>query len=184
MPPKTRITRDMIIDAAFEIIREKGHEQLNARSIADHLHCSTQPVLYSFRTVDEIRSAVYEKADAYHSQYIMPDEKDEDPMLALGLKYIRFGHEENSLFRFLFQTDQFGGMDIRTLMKNPELDFIVNIMAEEMKCDKKKARERFLSFFCLVHGLASLMANNSMKYDKKQCQKMLEEMFLALTAKG
>ena len=184
MPPKTKITRDMIIDAAFEIIREKGHEQLNARVIADHLHCSTQPVLYSFKTVDEIREAVYQKADSYHSDFIAPKETDQDPMLALGLNYVRFGHEEKNLFRFLFQTDQFGGMDIRTLMKNPDLDFIISIMAKEMDCDKKTARERFLSFFCLVHGLASLMANNSMKYDKKHCQKMLEEVFLALTAKG
>lgn len=184
MPPRTKITKDMIIDAGFEIIREKGHEQLSARAIGDHLHCSTQPVLYSFKTVDEIREAVYQKADAYHSEYIAPKETDKDPMLALGLNYVRFGHEEKNLFRFLFQTDQFGGMDIKTLMKNPDLDFIISIMAKEMECDKKTARERFLNFFCLVHGLASLMANNSMKYDKKQCQKMLEQMFLALTAKG
>ncbi|MBP5279337.1 MAG: TetR/AcrR family transcriptional regulator, partial [Erysipelotrichaceae bacterium] len=90
MPPKTRITREMILDAGLAIIREKGHENLNARSIASYLKCSTQPVLYSFKTVDEIRDAVYEIADSYHSEYIMPKGTNKDPLLELGLNYVRF----------------------------------------------------------------------------------------------
>ena len=41
----------------------------------------------------------------------MPKDTDENPMLALGLNYVRFGQEEKNLFRFLFQTDKFGGKD-------------------------------------------------------------------------
>ncbi|MDY3849355.1 MAG: TetR/AcrR family transcriptional regulator, partial [Bullifex sp.] len=70
MPPRSKITREMIIDAAYEIVRELGEGSLNARSIADRLGCSTQPVLYVFRTMDEIRECVYQKADEYHSEYL------------------------------------------------------------------------------------------------------------------
>ena len=115
MPPKVKITRDMIIDAAFDIIRNEGSENLNARNIAARLNCSTQPVLYSFKTVDEIREAVYRKADEYHTSFILPKKTDKEPMLAMGLNYVRFGHEERNLFRFLFQSDKFTGMDIKTL---------------------------------------------------------------------
>ena len=72
MPPKSRVTRQMVADASFEVIRESGHEKLNARTIAETLNCSTQPVLYNFRTVDEIREAAYEVADQYHTAFIMP----------------------------------------------------------------------------------------------------------------
>lgn len=118
MPPKIKITKEMILDASFEIIRSKGHKNLNVRTIAEYLKCSTQPVLYKFKTVDEIREAVYRKADEYHTAYIMPNDGDENAMLSLGLNYVRFGQEEKNLFRFLFQTNQFGGMDIATLMEN------------------------------------------------------------------
>ena len=100
MPPRVRITREMVADAAFAVVRAEGHENLNARTIAKQLGCSTQPVLYSFRTVDEIRQAAYEKADSWHTGYIMPKGTEENPMLALGLNYVRFGHEEKNLFRF------------------------------------------------------------------------------------
>ena len=166
MPPKVKITRNMIEDASFEIIRKEGHENLNARTIAKRLNCSTQPVLYSFKTVDEIREAAYRLADDYHTEFIMPKDTDKNPMLALGLNYVRFGHEEKNLFRFLFQTDKFGGMDVQTLLDNPGLAAILQVMANGMDCDIGEAREMFLAFFCVAHGQASLLANNSMEYEK------------------
>lgn len=177
MPPKVRVTKKMVVDASIEVIRTSGHENLNARTISEYLGCSTQPVLYSFKTVDEIREAAYEIADRYHTEFIYPKETCENPMLALGLNYVRFGHEEKNLFRFLFQTDKFGGKDVAVIMSDPGLKDIVEIMAAGLKVDTKQAREMFLTFFCLAHGMASLLANNSVEYDEEQCKKMLENVF-------
>lgn len=182
MPPKVKITEQMIIDASFEIIRISGHENLNARTIAEYLKCSTQPVLYHFKTVDEIREAVYRKADEYHTEYIMPKDGDENPMLAMGLNYVRFGNAEKNLFRFLFQTNKFGGMDIAALMENPALSDIIDVMANGLDCDREEAREMFLTFFAIVHGLASLLANNAMEYDEEQSKKMLDTVFFGMLA--
>ena len=182
MPPKARITKQMVADASFDVIRKDGHEKLNARTIARHLGCSTQPVLYGFGTVDEIRRAAYKIADEYHTAYILPAETDKDPMLALGLNYIRFGHEEKNLFRFLFQTDQFGGMDAEAILRDPNLPPVLEVMAKKMHCGADKTRETFLAFFGIAHGLASLLANNSMQYDEELCRKLLENVFWGLTA--
>ena len=182
MPPKVKITKKMVADASFEVIRANGHENLNARTISEYLGCSTQPVLYSFKTVDEIREATYEIADGYHTEFIMPKDTDENPMLALGLNYVRFGQEEKNLFRFLFQTDKFGGKDVAVLMADPGLAEIMEIMAAGLKVDIEHAKEMFLTFFCVAHGMASLLANNSMEYDEGQCKKMLENVFFGMIA--
>ncbi len=180
MPPKVKITKKMVADASFEVVRAKGHENLNARTISEYLGCSTQPVLYTFKTVDEIREAAYEMADRCHTEYIMPKETDENPMLALGLNYVRFGHEEKNLFRFLFQTDKFGGKDIGALLRDPGLSGILEVMASGLKVGTEQAREMFLTFFCVAHGLASLLANNSMEYDEEQIRKLLENVFFGM----
>lgn len=177
MPPQVKVTKEMILNASFEVIRTSGHENLNARSIAEYLKCSTQPVLYNFKTVDEIREAVYQIADDYHTGYIMPKETDESPMLAMGLNYVRFGNEEKNLFRFLFQTNKFGGMDMETLLSNPALSDILHVMAQGIGCDIDEAKEMFLTFFVIAHGLASLLANNAMEYDEEQSEKMLNNVF-------
>ena len=182
MPPKVRITGQMVADAAFAVVRADGHESLNARAIAKKLGCSTQPVLYSFKTVDEIRQAAYEKADRFHTASIMPAGTEENPMLALGLNYVRFGHEERNLFRFLFQTDRFGGMNVEALLNDPELSTVLDVMAKGLGCGPGEAREMFLTFFCVAHGLASLLANNSMEYDEGRCREMLERVFFGMLA--
>ena len=182
MPPKVKITKEMVADASFEIIRAKGHENLNARTISEYLGCSTQPVLYTFKTVDEIREAAYEIADEYHTEFIMPKDTDENPMLALGLNYVRFGQEEKNLFRFLFQTDKFGGKDAAVIMTDPRLSEIMKIIAAGLNADIEQAEEMFLTFFCVAHGMASLLANNSLEYDVGQCRKMLENVFYGMIA--
>ena len=175
MPPKVRITKEMILNAAFDIVRKEGHEKLNAKHIAEHLGCSTQPVLYNFKTVDEIREEVYRMADEYHVGFIKPDEQTEqDTLLALGLKYIRFGYEERHLFRLLFQTNQFGGMDVGLLINDPRLAVVIDTMAQAMQCDEAEAREFFLLLFAVSHGFASLLANNAMDYNEEQSIKLLK----------
>ena len=187
MPPKVKVTKEMVANASFEVVRERGHENLNARTIAEYLGCSTQPVLYNFKTVEEIKKAAYKIADDYHTSFIMPKESDKNPLLSLGLNYVRFGYEEKNLFKFLFQTDMLDGKDMTTLIENPELSGILSVMAKGIGCGVKEAKEVFMTFFCVVHGLASLLANNSVEYDEEESRKMLDNVFygiLAIRSKG
>ena len=39
MPTKIRISKDMILDAAFEIVRKDGIEKLSNRELANKLKC-------------------------------------------------------------------------------------------------------------------------------------------------
>ena len=86
------------------------------------------------------------------------------------------------ILEFLFQTDKFGGKDVAALMSDPELSGIMEIMAGGLGVDIEQAREMFLTFFCVAHGMASLLANNSMVYDEEQCKKMLENVFFGMIA--
>ena len=183
MPPKTRITGQMVIDAGLEIVRFRGHEQLNVRAISEELHCSTQPVLYAYRTMEEIRNRVYQAADSFHTAYITQGiESSENSLLTLGLNYVRFGHEEGRLFRFLFETDHFRGMDLQTLTGDPALADILAVLREKADCEERAVQSLFLTLFSCVHGLASLLANNTVQYDEAQCAEILERLYRGLTA--
>ena len=70
MPPKTRITKADIINTAVDIVRKNGETALNARNIAAALNCSTQPVFSNFATMDDLRLAVVEAADALCGEYM------------------------------------------------------------------------------------------------------------------
>ena len=178
MAPKIKITKEMILDGAFELVREAGAEALNARSLADKLQCSTQPILYQFRTMDEIREAVYRRADDFHTQSLLAGvESAADPFLSIGLAYIRFGYEEKNLFRFLFQTNQLGGQSLLSLLEAPEMAPLLAVAQRELACGEDEIKEKFLVFAVAVHGYASLLANNALEYDEKQAEKTLVMIF-------
>ena len=129
MPPKARITREMILSEAVQLIREGGAEQITVRSLANRLNCSTQPVLYHFSSVEEIKSAAYQWADQYHSEYLMRlSPEDENPMLMIGMNYIRFAVEEPKLFQFLFQSGELSGTSLGQLMEGEALDPILEVL--------------------------------------------------------
>ena len=183
MPPKAKVTREMILSAAFDLVRAEGQAALNVRALAKRLGCSTQPILYNFAAVEELKAAVYEKADEYHTACILPrDGEGPDALLELGLNYVRFGHEEKHLFRFLFESDQFKGMDLKGLLQGPGTGELVDILSGGLGCERAEAEKVFLAFFAVVHGLASLLCNNAMAYDETQCTEMLETVFYGALA--
>lgn len=179
IPPKAKITKDMIIDAAFEIARTEGAENINARTIAQKLSCSTQPVMYHFAKVDDIRKAVYAKADAYHAQYLMDVEENcDDPMLRIGLQYIRFAVHEKHLFRFLFQSNEFSDKNLMDLVNAEELEPVFAVMQQAMETGREEVKEIFLHLFLFAHGYASMFANNAMEYDEAVITLHLEKAFI------
>lgn len=158
-----------MIEGAFGLIREKGHESLTARNLAASLGCSTQPIMYQFPNLDTLRDLTYQKADSFHSEYILAG----DDLLEIGMRYIRFAEEEPQLFRFLFQSGRFSGVSLEDLIKSPEAaDLLISVSREE-GVTMEEAAGFFEPLAALVHGYASLIANNGMKYDPDAIRKSL-----------
>ena len=179
MPPKAKITKDMIVDAAFEIVRSEGVENINARTVSEKLNCSTQPVMYHFATIEALKKTVYAKADRYHSEYLMHiHNPQKGVMLGIGLNYIRFAIEEPHLFRFLFQSDGFNGTTLPEMIDDAELMPVILAMQEAVGGGSiEQVKEIFLTVFLFVHGYASLIANNSLAYDEDLIEAHLEQAY-------
>lgn len=177
MPPKAKITKEMIVEEAFQIARTQGVDKITARSIAQRLKCSTQPVLYYFATVEEIKEAVYQRADAYHTRFLMGAEGGRDGMLGIGLRYVRFAAEERNLFHLLFQPGAFSGASLNDLVSSEELNPIIQALRQETGVMEDAAREIFSTLFVFVHGYASLLANNEMKLEEDQLTLSLKKVF-------
>lgn len=178
MPPKARISKEMIIEEAFQIARTQGADKMTARSISQRLNCSTQPVLYYFATVEEIKEVVYQRANEYHSRWLMSLERDwGNPMLNIGMNYIRFAVEEGNLFRFLFQSNGLSGAGLPELVQSEELAPVMQVLQQEVEVTKAQAQEIFTTIFVFVHGYAGLFANNAMVYDEKFLAASLTKVF-------
>ena len=178
MPAKAKVTKEMIIDAAFAVARQAGAENINARTVSERLHCSTQPVMYHFSTIEELKRTVYAKADRYHSEYLMQlKSPQKGVMLGIGMNYIRFAIEEPHLFRFLFQSDYFSGKTLLELIDAEELTPVLSAMQRALGIGLEQTKKVFLTIFLFAHGYASIIANNSMQYDEELIASQLEQAY-------
>ncbi len=161
MPKKPTTTKEAMLEGAFRLVREKGHEALTARNLASFLGCSTQPIMYQFPNMEILKDLTYQRADAFHSEYIL----EAGDLVEIGLRYIRFAEEEPRLFRFLFQSGRFSGLSLGDLIRAPEAAGILSAVSAEEDLPPDDAAAYFEPLAALVHGYASLIANNAIRYD-------------------
>ncbi len=178
MPTKSKITKDMIINAAFEVARNEGAENINARSVSKMLNCSTQPVMYHFATIEELKKAAYEKTGEFHTEFLLNiSESVENPMLQIGLNYIRFAVEEPHLFRFLFQSGFAKEHSMPEMINSADLTPVLSVMQEAVKLNSKQTKDVFITLAMFVHGYASIIANNSFEFDEELAAAHLKQVY-------
>ena len=183
VPPVSKISKDMILKASLEILKKSGIENLNVRNIANKLNCSTQPIMYHYKNMDILKEELYVMVDKYHSEFLMR-KNDINPLLSIGIQYIRFAEEEKNLFKFLFQSDKFSNFSFENLFNNEnELKNIFNVIKKETDLSDEKIKGMITILFITVHGIASLLANNSMIYDEEEFMKILVNIFGGLYEK-
>ena len=107
MPPKAKITKEMILNTVLELTKETGFETVNARSIAGKLQCSTRPIFTCYENMEELKNEFLAFAYDYYEQYVSNYSKPENisPYLILPLSYIEFAEKEPYLFKLLFIND-------------------------------------------------------------------------------
>ena len=181
MPAIAKVTKEMIIDAAFEIAKEMGAENINARTVSQKLGCSTQPVLYHFKTIEDVRIAAHKKASEFHSNYVTNiSGKYERPMLEVGMRHIQLAIEEKNIFRFLFHSNYNTDVSLFDWLTGENFDSLFPILKKQAKVDEQQAYIIFSQIFLVTHGIASLLANNAMVYDEAYCINTLSNAYFGI----
>ncbi len=180
MPPKFKFSKEEIIAAAAEIVRESGMEALTARSLAGRLGCSPKPIFVSFSGMDEVTNRVIASADERYQSYLATDMKagKYPPYKASGMAYIRFAREEKQLFRLLFMRDRTeeGAQEEDRESIRPLLELIMS----DLQVNEDRAYLFHLELWIFVHGLASMIATSYLEWDESFISQSLTDIYLGL----
>ena len=87
--PKQRITKEMVVDAAFEIAKSSGMEQVLVKNIADRIGCSVQPIYSYCRNMDGLRRDVAARVRCFVREYVAERIDRDDLFRGTGRAYIR-----------------------------------------------------------------------------------------------
>lgn len=174
MPKKASITKNMIVDAAFEM-SQKG-EHLNVRAIANKLNCSIQPIFYNFATMDELKKEVDARMEKIYDEYVEKFVKESKfpPYKAIGMAYIGFARDFPFFFRQMFM-DENGNK----IVSADNLTFVaaIDIVCKIFGCDKPTAMRFHLEMWVFVHGFAAMVATKYIEWDEENVSEMMTDVF-------
>ena len=182
MPPKVKITREMMLDAVLALTRKQGFESVNARNIATELDCSTRPIFTVYQNMEEMKKDFLEFAYSFYCSYVEQYKKKsgvEDDLLWPS-SYLSFAQEEPNLFQLLFVDDMAldlgKSMDFYQEMENGEK---ADAFAQRQGLERQKGRKVFLDLFLYAHGMAVLTAVGKMHLQQKEQAAMVRTMLEA-----
>ncbi len=173
MAPKNKFTKEEMVEAAMRVVRTKGIDGLTAKTMADELGTSTQPVFTAFGSMDTVRQEVYAAAVRVYDGYTDAGLKEKIPFFGVGMQYIKFAREEPELYRFLFltrtQDKEYSAMKSMQHLQElvqPTLMNVYHITADE-------ADIYFRDLWLVVHSLSTLIVTGDCPYSDREIGQIL-----------
>lgn len=181
MPPKFLFTKEEIISAAIEVVRENGADGLTARALAAKLGCSVKPIFGAFKNMEEVRTEVIKAAEKIYRDRLAKstENKNIPPYKATGTEYIKFAKDDRELFKLLFMRSRISEEDREAEETAP----LIALIQKSTGFDEKTAFLFHLETWVFVHGIATMIATDYLEWDDEFISRSLSDCFLGLKAR-
>jgi len=179
MARKETVTKQMILDAAFEMAGENGYREVTARKLASHIGCSTQPIFRVYTSMEELQEEYIEKTVAFFGEFY----KDyprlyEEPFVDLGMAYISFAGKHKHLFELLFLSQQKNRRSLYEILNGQD----GNVMKEIRKATAdgcSDSEDLFMRMWIFIHGAACMTITGDYDLSAQATARMLISTYYA-----
>lgn len=179
MPPKPKFTKEEIVRAALELVRERGADALTAREVGKQLGTSSSPIFTVFADMDELKAAVRAMAKARFDAYMAAAEEFFPAYKKRGMQWVKFAEEEPRLFQLLFMQNGEAGMDfdraVAGTLFGKEDD--IRIIMRDYHASREQAEHLFRQMWTYTYGLCALCAAGVCTFSEAEIATRLGEIF-------
>ncbi len=185
MPPKAKFTKEEIVAAALNIIRQYGSTALTARALASELGSSARPVFTVFHTMEDVQREVASAARELYDKYVQRGLSESPAFKGVGTQYIRFSINEPKLFQLLFMSEQPLIPDLSSVLPIIDENYhkILKSIEEGYKLDNKSAQKLYHHLWIYTHGIAALCATKMCRFTGDEINGMLSEVCSSILIK-
>lgn len=179
MARKETVTKQMILDAAFEMAGESGYREVTARKLASHIGCSTQPIFRVFTNMEELQGEYTDLAITFFGQFYQHyPRRYQEPFVDLGMAYITFARKERHYFEMLFLTGNTMGQSLYEILNGSEGSVIKEIhKAQEAGCADPE--NLFMKMWLFIHGAACMTITGDYDLTDEATAKLLIDTYHA-----
>ena len=177
MPAKKTITKEIILKTAMKMVEKGEGDNLNARSLAKAMDCSTQPLYDAFKNMNDFKNQLVDEIRHFYYSFIEENRDQSESLYLQYVKnYIKFAHDYPHFFAFIFVDNPYRN----TKEEQAFNEAIISQIEKAGHYSKETATEFFHQSWLFGHGIAMQLTENYVTWDMDYLYHLLEDNFKAL----
>ena len=176
MARKVKISKEIILEAALNMLIRDGYSSINIKTLAKEIGCSTQPIVWHFDNMEGLRTALAEYAIAYARNKMQSDAMNAvEAFEHTGRGYVDMAVNEPNLFRFLYLGENNGEKTnnfeaITTSKTNAEQ---IRRIADYLEISEENVARYLQNTIIYAHGVATLVATKVITASEEEMMAMI-----------
>ena len=176
--PKVQVPRERILRAAMDLVIREGNQALTIGRLAKELGCSTQPISWTFGSMEAFREEFAEYVLREFNSREVPHGTGAVQMFAsVGLRYLRAAFDEPNLIHFIRVNSQrmvaHGG--IGTIFDPRVHEKLVKTLSQALGIAEADAAHFIQTSVIYTQGLVSLIVDGAIHIDFPEAVHRLEK---------
>lgn len=156
--PKQKITKDMVINAAFELARNDGMEQVIVKNIAEKLGCSVQPIYSYCSNMRSLRLDVMKKAGCFIQQYLKEHTDPDNMFQSTGHAFVRLSKEEPNIFKMFILRPRDDISSLDDLYQSETSEETAKSIAAKLNISLPQAKSFHLNMLIYTIGIGTIFS--------------------------
>lgn len=156
--PKQKITKEMVVHAAFELARAEGMEQVMVKNIAKKLNCSVQPIYSYCNNMDGLRNDVAKQAKQFIQEYIAVHIDKKDLFRSTGKAYIQIAKNEPHIFKLFIFQERKNISSLEELYQSETNPQVAQKIAKELNISIEQAKKLHLNMLIYTIGIGTIFS--------------------------
>lgn len=156
--PKQRITKEMVVNAAFEIARSNGMEQVMVKNIAEKIGCSVQPIYSYCKNMEGLKLDVTAQVNCFIGKYIAARIDKDDVFGSTGKAYIQLAKEEPYLFKIFILHKRNGICSLEDLYQSETNPNIARFISDKLSISIEQAKKLHLHMLIYTIGIGTIFS--------------------------
>lgn len=182
--PTQKITKEMVVDAAFAIAREEGVEHVLVKSIAQRLGCSVQPIYSYCESMDGLRQALVERAGEYLREYVSARINPQDYFRSTGFAHLSFAREEPQLYKLYFLRRRPDFHSVKDIYEKECTPQVAEFLSSSLHISPEQARALHLHMVLYSVGISAILATSQSDIPIEELAGQLDAAYHAFMAQA
>lgn len=182
MPPKRKFTREQVVNAALELVAEKGMSALTARDLGAKLGSSASPIFTLFTNMEELQEEVRKAALGHFESYAARTDSTDPIFKQVGMQMVLFALEEPALYQLLYMTNHEGAENFENIFEilGDVAQQCIDIIMRDYELAEQDAKTLFEHVWIHTFGIGALCATGTCRFTKERISEMLTQDFMAM----